>query len=78
MALSSMGAETVAVSPATGAALAGAGVNVAAVSGAGLGAGVTAPCAVRRATFPGGLWPSGGAGLCPAGLSTTLRDRGAA
>ena len=46
--------------------------------GAGPGAGVAAPCATQRATFPGGLWPSGAAGLCPSGLSTTLRDRGAA
>ena len=45
-------------------------VNGAAAFGAGLGAGVAAPCAVRRATFPGGRFPSGGVGLCLSGLST--------
>lgn len=53
-------------------------VNGAAVSGAGLGAGVTVPCAVRRATFPALRFLSGWAGLCPAGRSTMRRRRGAA
>lgn len=45
-------------------------VNGGAVSGAGLGAGVAAPCAVRRATFPRvrGVVPVGGRGLFAGGF----------